>query len=165
MARRIRLTKANQLWHWLTVVTMIVCLGACAPEHTVYSHFESVPQQSWPSDLPMRFTPAWSDSAAVCDLLVTVRHTQLYPYGNLPVVVDLIGDDGRVTRYRVHLDITDGDGNWQGQGFGTLYQCQKLVTHGVTPRQAHRVVVWQALDSCSSLPGVCDVGISLSREH
>ena len=144
---------------------MAVCLGACAPEQIVYSHFESLPNQSWHSDLPVRFVPEWSDSSAVCDMLITVRHTQFYPYGNLPLVVDIIGDSGQVVRHRVHLAITDGRGNWQGQGFGTLYQCQALVTHGVTPQQAQRVVVWQAIDSCASLPGVSDVGISFSIKN
>ena len=165
MARRTLRIKANRLRQWLTAVTMAVCLGACAPEQIVYSHFEAVPGQSWYSDLPLRFEPVWSDSSVVCDMLVTVRHTQFYPYGNLPLVIDIIGDSGQVTRHRVHLSVTDGHGNWQGQGFGTLYQCQALVAHGVTPRQAKRVVVWQAIDSCASLPGVSDVGISFSIEN
>lgn len=138
-----------------------VCLGACAPEQIVYSHFETVPGQTWQADLPMRFAPQWADSSARSTLLLTVRHTQLYPYGNLPMVVDLIGDDGTVTRHRVHMAITDGRGNWQGRGFGTLYQCQMPVAHDIGPSQACRVVVWLALDSCNSVTGVSDVGITL----
>lgn len=112
--------------------------------------------------MPVRFSPIWSDSTIVHDLWLTVRHTQEYPYGNLPIVVDLISDSGSVTRHHVRLAITDGQGNWQGKGFGTLFQCRVLVARGVTIGQAHRIVVWQAVDSCASLPGVSDVGILLN---
>lgn len=149
------------MWQWIMATTIAVCLGACAPEQIVYCHFEAVPGQTWHADLPVRFEPQWADSSATCTLLLTVRHTQHYPYGNLPMVVDLIGDDGTVSRHRVHMAITDGQGNWQGRGFGTLYQCQTLVAQGVTPHQASRVMVWLALDSCRSVAGVCDVGITL----
>ena len=112
--------------------------------------------------MPMRFEPTWNDSTDVRDLWLTVRHTQEYPYGNLPMVVDLIGDSGQVTRHIVRMAVTDGQGNWQGQGFGTLFQCRARVASGVTASQARRVVVWQAMDSCALLPGVSDIGILLN---
>jgi len=140
-----------------------IWLSACTQEQIAYSHYEPVPGTTWSADLPVRFSPEWSDSAATCRLLLDVRHTQRYPHGNLPIVVDLIGDDGRMTRHRVHMPITDGRGNWLGQGFGTLYQCQSVVADGVTCSQARRVVVWLALDSCDSVTGVSDIGITLIK--
>lgn len=148
------------MWLWLAACSAILC--CCRPDTSTYSHFEHVPGQVWYHDMPMRFAPTWADSAAVRDLWLTVRHTQEYPHGNLPMVVDLIGDSGQVTRHRVRMAVTDGRGNWQGQGFGTLFQCRALVASGVSASQARRVVVWQALDSCDALPGVSDVGILLN---
>ena len=144
---------------WLAMLCASLC--CCKPDTSTYSHFEHVPGQVWHHDMPMRFEPTWIDSADVRDLWLTVRHTQDYPYGNLPIVVDLIGDSGQVTRHHVRMAITDGQGNWKGQGFGTLFQCRTRVASGVTARQARRVIVWQAVDSCASLAGVSDVGIQL----
>ena len=145
---------------WLALMFAVLC--SCTPDTSTYSHFESVPRQVWHHDLPIRFEPIWNDSTSSHELWVTVRHTQIYPFGTLPMVVDLIGDSGQVIRHRVSLSVTDGAGNWQGQGFGTLFQCQVHVASGVTASHARHVVVWQAVDSCDALPGVSDVGILLN---
>ena len=159
--RATRPTKVNRLW-LLTALTVVASwLCACVPQQVVYSHFEPTSNQLWPGDLPMRFAPQWPDSQAVCDVVVAVRHTQVYPYGDLPLVVDLVGDSSRVTRHRVRIPITDGQGNWCGQGFGTFYQCQTVVAHDVAASEARRVIVWMAIDSCSTLSGVSDVGLIL----
>ena len=140
-----------------------ICLGGCAPEQIDYAHFEHIANDTWLHDMPLRFTPQWSDSTAQHQLLVTVRHTQHYPHGNLPMVVDLIGADGHVKRHRLNMRITDGHGNWVGKGFGTLYQCQATVSRDVTSIDAQRVVVWLNLDSCQSVTGVTDIGITLIK--
>ena len=162
MDRRTHKIKVSTILLWLAMSVQLIGQTGCAPDEQTYSHFEHVTNQVWHHDMPIRFMPTCNDSTTVRDLWLTVRHTQEYPYGNLPIVVDLIGDSGQVTRHRVHLEITDGQGNWLGQGFGTLFQCRAHVASGVTAEQARRVVVWQAVDSCESLPGISDVGILLN---
>lgn len=150
---------------WLMAGALTAVLTACGGDQSAYSHFEHVPQTVWHSDRAVRFAPQWPDSSGTYSLSLTVRHTVDYPHGNLPLTVDLIGDDGRVKRYRVVVPITDRQGNWVGQGFGTLYQCRATMTSQLAPTQAHRVVVWPSAAGCDSLPGVCDVGIALVKNN
>lgn len=149
----------------LLIIVALALITSCVKPDTSSMPFEHIDGDVWHSDYPIEIVPQWSDSAATYTMLITVRHTQAYPYANLPMTLDMIGDSGQVKRQRLNVDITDGHGNWVGQGFGTLYQRQVVALRGVKPRQANRVKLWMALEGCDSVLGVSDMGITLIIEH
>lgn len=94
MDRRTHKIKVSTILLWLAMsVQLIIGQTGCAPDEQTYSHFEHVTNQVWHHDMPIRFMPTWNDSTTVRDLWLTVRHTQEYPYGNLPIVVGMGLDD------------------------------------------------------------------------
>lgn len=163
MAHKIKTKASRSLQLWLMIMTIGVCLGACAPEHSSYSRFHHFPNQTWHKPTPVRFSPEWPDSSAAYDMHIAIRHTQMYPYANLPIIIDLISDSGTVSRHRASLKVSDGNGNWTGSGFGTLFQCATIIATELKPQQAHHVVVWLGLAHCDSVQGVNDIGISLTK--
>ena len=147
-------------------VFMLSGAASCSPpeRHSLGGFVAIDASEGWNRSLPLEFEPQYSDSSATYDISVAVRHTNDFAYSTLPLAIDLLGDTpGRYKRYNVALDLADEYGNWQGTGFGTLYQCHKVVAHGVTPEEARKVVVWQALADSSIVWHITDVGIMVYK--
>lgn len=144
------------------ILTLMVCLGACAPKHSSYSTFKTIPAEGWNKTLVLEFTPAFADSAKLYDVSLAIRHTNNYEFSNLNLVVDIIGNNGNITRKTVDFKVADNYGNWLGSGFGALYQCSNVIATGVSPDQMKSIVVWQAMGSHKVVHNVADVGVTVS---
>lgn len=144
------------------LVFILVCLGACAPEHSSYSDFKDVPIKGWYRSMPLDFTPQYGDSSNTYNITLAVRHDNMYRYRNLSLIVDFIGHDKKVSRRNMNFSLADNHGNWLGSGFGALYQCSALIATGVHPSEMEHVVVWLGMGNCSFVTSVCNVGIIVS---
>ena len=49
----------------------------------VYTVFKSLPNVGWESDSSLCYQPVITDSVADYQMLITIRHTDVYPYQNL----------------------------------------------------------------------------------
>ncbi len=155
----------NSCGSWAAAVLLVaimVCLGACSPEHTSYSDFSDLPDEGWDAGTPIYLTPQYGDSTMHYDVTLAVRNTNLYKFDNLILTVDLISASGTVTRNRVVYTITDAYGNFQGSGFGAYYQSRALIAHGVSPAQVKRIAVWPRMKGVKLITGLTNIGIIVS---
>lgn len=144
----------------MVIAAAMLVMGACDRKPVMaHSAFVHLPNDGWQRTMPLSFSPEYDDSAARYDVTLAVRHNNSYRYSNLSLVVDVIAADSAVSRKQVNMVLADGYGNWTGGGFGTLYQVTEPVALGISPNQAHSVVVWQAMNDCDTLRGLADVGI------
>lgn len=155
---------SNSLLALLPVLltAIAICLDACAPKHSSYSSFVSVPADGWSKTLVLVFKPECADSLARYDVRLAVRHTSAYKYGNLSMAVDIVDSRGSAVRKMVNFRVADSYGNWVGSGFGSLYQCSAVVARGLTPAQMRSIAVWQTMSGCDLVAGVADVGVIIS---
>lgn len=144
------------------ILTLMICLGACAPKHSSYSTFKTIPADGWNKTLVLKFTPMFADSAKLYDVSLAIRHTNNYEFSNLNLVVDIIGNGGNISRKTVDFKVADSYGNWLGSGFGSLYQCSNVIATGVRPDQMKSIVVWQAMSGHQVVRNVADVGVTVS---
>lgn len=126
------------------------------------STFKHIPLTGWLKTQPLSFSPQYDDSTAVYDITLAVRHDSGYPYRNLSMAVDVIAGDSTVTRRHLEVMLADEYGNWQGGGFGALYQDTATIALGILPAQASKVVIWQVTSPGDTLLGVADIGIITS---
>lgn len=113
--------------------------------------------------MPLKFTPQLADSTVQSYCVdVAVRHNSSYPYSNLNLVVDFIDSHYKVVRHKVVIPIANDYGNWNGTGFGHLYQDKVTVSTGVNPASLHSVVVWQAMKGCDRVTDIENVGIIIT---
>ena len=142
-------------------VLLTASLWSCSPKRVATSSFRSLDVDSgWHRSMPLVFTPQYGDSALRYDVTLAVRHTNAYPYANLSLVVDMMGgDSASKNRRSVNFALADDAGNWQGAGFGTLYQDTVLLCGVIDPSEARSVVVWQAMHECDTLTGLTDIGL------
>ena len=107
---------SNSLLALLPVLltAIAICLDACAPKHSSYSSFVSVPADGWSKTLVLGFKPECADSLARYDVRLAVRHTSAYKYGNLSMAVDIVDSRGSAVRKTVNFRVADSYGNWVG---------------------------------------------------
>lgn len=146
----------------VTVIVIIQCImTSCAPTGHSSGSFKALPVgEGWNRSMPLVFEPEYNDSNATYDIVVAIRHTNMFQYSNMPLMVDLLGDSARLTsRVPIEIDVADEYGNWHGTGFGTMYQCKALVAQAMTPAQARKVIVWQAMSDTAMVQGITEVGV------
>ncbi|MBR6284838.1 MAG: hypothetical protein IKR25_11190 [Muribaculaceae bacterium] len=148
-----------------TVLTM--SLGACSPRRASSAMFHPLDVDSgWHRTMPLVFAPQYGDSNARYDITLAIRHTNLYDYSNLCVTADIVSDNATpVRRIPVEFTLSDGNGNWRGAGFGALYQATQRIATGVTPTEAHRVVMWQTMTNAPTVNQLPEVGIIVEPSH
>lgn len=144
----------------LVIAAAMLVMGSCQRKPVMaHARFVHLPTDGWQRTLPLTFRPEYDDSAATYDITLAVRYDNSYRYRNLTMAVDVITADSAVNRRTVDMALADEYGNWTGGGFGTLYQKVVSVVKGISPTDASRVVVWQAMAGCDTLHGVADLGI------
>lgn len=155
-------TKSSRLALLIALTLLVVCLGACSPEHTSYSDFRDVPDEGWLSSTPIYLTPQVGDSTGSYDVTLVVRHNTSYPFKDLRLVVDFLGSGGELSRRRVSFSFADERGKLKSAGFGGLYQASAVVARAMRHGQLRRVVVWPGISDCDTLQGIVNVGIIVS---
>ena len=143
-------------------VAILVCLGACSPKHSSYSEFSDVPAAGWTHNSPLYFTPQYGDSAACYDISVAIRHDQDYAYRNLSITADFIGENQKLKRRIINVELADKYGTWKGSGFGALYQFKQVVLEQVPAHTVKRIVLWQTMSDRDTVGNITDVGIIVS---
>lgn len=147
----------------IVVAIVLMCLGACAPEHSPYSEFRTLDTDGWHATMPLRFAPTLDTAVtSLCCVEVAVRHNNSFPYCNLNLVVDFIDSTYKVTRHNVAVPISNEQGSWTGNGFGRLYQDKVVVAGAVDPSSLRSIVVWQAMKGCDKVTDIENVGIIIS---
>ena len=145
---------------------MLMCLGACAPEHSTYSDFRDLPHDGWYASMPLRFCPEITDSTVTtCDVAVAVRHSSSYAYSDLSLVVDMIDSTHHVKRRLVTIPVADKYGNWKGTGFGGLYQLKCDVARNMPLSSILSIVVWQSMKGCEKVECIENVGVIVTPSN
>ena len=143
----------------VATLCMVWVLTACSLGSDSMSQFKTLPAEGWTKSMPIKFTPEYADSSQTYDIALALRHTNDYMYSNLTVAVDMIDSVKNVVRSSVDFKLSDGYGNWQGSGFGALYQSSVVIAQGVKPQEATSIVVWQAMNNCDVIKDIQDLGI------
>ena len=148
------------------IICLTACLG-CNPRHAATATFHAINVDSgWNRQMPLVFTPQYPDSDARYDISLAIRHTNQYAYANLSLTADLLADSGHAPR-RSHIVFTLADeaGNWQGAGFGTLYQAKQTIARRVSPHEVRRVAVWQTMTDVPTVRQIAEVGIIVTPSN
>lgn len=158
-----RLTDILLLRRSYVMVAILICaigfLTGCSFGQDSMSHFKTLPDEGWRKSMPIKFVPQYSDSSIHYDIALAIRHNNDYQYSNLNLVVDLVDSVKNVSRNKIDFELSDGFGNWQGSGFGALYQSSVMIAQDISPSQVCSVVVWQAMNNCDVVKNVIDIGV------
>ena len=147
----------------MAIAAALLILSGCERKPVMaHAQFKHLPSSGWQRMMPLTFSPEYDDSTATYDLALAVRHQNTYRYRNLSLMVDIIAADSTVNHHPLDIALADEYGNWSGGGFGTLYQDEVAIAHGISPDDACSIVVWQAMEGCDTLFGLVNVGIIIN---
>ncbi len=141
---------------------LILILYSCDPD-MVYDQYVQTEEGLWKWQNAREFKIEMSDTLAMHNIYLQVRHTVEYPMSNLYMFVHLKGPEGQLLKDTVNLILADPDGRWIGKGVGNLRELQLLYrkntkfgqsgTYTITLEQGMRI---------PELP-VTDLGIRVER--
>ena len=86
-------------------------------------------------------------------------------YRNLSITADFIGDNYRLKRRIINIELADKYGTWKGSGFGALYQFKQVVLTHVPANSVHRVVLWQTMSNRDTVRNINDVGVIITPSN
>ena len=109
---------------------------------TVFSEYKPLPAiEGWNADSAICFSFPVPDTTNMYDVIISVRHTQQYPYQNMwlfvsdsPFVASMTNDSccQKQTTDTIEFYLADDRGRWLGNGYGNIREMPVLYQHGIT---------------------------------
>lgn len=151
----------------LLLALIAAVLTGCS-EPPVFQADVPIADGAWDRAYKPSFTFLVQDSVSKHDVYIDVRHTGDYPYSDLFLFVDLQGPGGRAIRDTVECLLADPTGKWYGKGQGFIfadrYQAHVLYKLGDRfPAGGEYTITLEQAMRTATLPGVLDVGVSVTR--
>lgn len=146
----------------------IFLLSQCRPID-LFERTVNIPLHQWASDFSPRFTFNLSDSQALYEVALVLRHTDAYPYNNIWLDIEIEAPD-TLYRFRTEGKLGDNEKGWLGTGIQDVYEHRiplnrDLEKAGVSFRKAgtYTFRLTQIMRE-DPLPHVLQAGIRVERK-
>jgi gliding motility-associated lipoprotein GldH len=105
-----------------------------------------------------------TDTLALFNFYINIRHTTDYKYRNIFLFMDTFFPDGSQSRDTIEIMLADVKGKWYGKGIGSLRSNQVLLRRGFSfPFKGHyKFRIEQGMRE-QELMGIKDVGIRIEK--
>ena len=131
----------------------------------VYTVFKSLPNVGWEADSSLCYQPVITDSIADYQMLITIRHTDVYPYQNLWLFVDIEQDSLLLTRDTIECYMANERGEWLGGGL-TVHELPLLYSENYQFSNSgeYQISITQGMRE-DTLVGIKEVGVKIIRNE
>jgi gliding motility-associated lipoprotein GldH len=143
----------------------IFLLTACK-QNELYERMEPVPGGEWKSNFQPSFTFNISDTTALYNVYITVRHTNNFPYNNLWVESSLQLPGDTLLKQKLDLQLASPEG-WVGMGMDDIFEARIKVTPRPSsfPRNGPVTFTLKQIMRQDPLPGVLQVGMRIEKDR
>lgn len=148
---------------YLAFLTVCCLVFACT--NTAYFEENTViANRKWDYNQTPTFQVKIDDSLAKYDIYINLRHTNLYDYSNIFVLLHGKGKGLADTTLRKEIKLAELDGKWLGNSSGSLYEIQQLVKQGYSfPDTGIYTFAIEQNMRVNPLLEVTDVGIKIIK--
>lgn len=145
------------------VLLLVTMLTSCDPSG-FYEKNSLVNSEGWSVSDKIPFELEATDSLALLNFYINIRHTTGYKYRNIFLFVDTFFPDGSQSRDTVEIILADPKGKWFGKGIGNIRANQVLLKRGFSfPLKGHyKFRIEQGMRE-PELMGIKDVGIRIEK--
>ena len=120
----------------------------------------------WPSEEGATFHWNVEDTLQRHDMLLDVRHSQVYLYSNLYVFLTYRFPNGKSRIDTVECTLADDKGRWRGRGFGDLVDQRFMLNQGIQfPIKGRYGLEVRHGMRHDPLPDVANIGFRLERSQ
>lgn len=149
-------------------VFAFVCVASASllgcDTNRVFERNIDIKNYQWESKDKADFSFEISDTNALYNIYVNVRHADYYQYNNLWLSVTTIFPDGSKTKSRVDVPLANDEGVWFGDGLGDIWDVQHLIQQGAFFNQAglYHIEIEQLMRR-DPLPGIMAIGVRVEN--
>ena len=110
------------------IISGLVLCGSACKTIDVFEKNVSIPQQQWDRSFQPAIVFTISDTAALYNIYVTLRHTHAYNYNNIWLNVNYQLPGDTLKQQRVDIPLADNNKGWFGTGMDDIYEVRRLIT-------------------------------------
>ncbi|MPM80640.1 Gliding motility lipoprotein GldH [bioreactor metagenome] len=148
---------------FLLPVVVLISLVAGGCDDSLYNKMKEIPDARWDMNYPAKFDVEVSDTAALYDFYVLIRHNTDYTYSNLYTFVTTTMPGDSISRDTIEFILATPDGQWIGEGSSHLRTDEVLISRKfVFPKAGLYSFEFQQAMRDSVLEGITDIGIRIS---
>ena len=142
------------------ILAMATVAFASCDRNKVYEDYIEIDDYVWNSSKPLSFEFEVSDTSALHDIYVNVRHANQYQYSNLWLFINSWSPSGLKAVDTLECVLADDHGKWVGSGLGDIWDTQILWKKNVRFATAgkYHVEYNQAMRT-DNLVGIMDMGL------
>lgn len=148
------------------VITLMLLIATGCKKINVYEKNVSIPGYEW----KYSFTPGYdfeiTDTAALYNVMVVLRHTDAYRYNNIWLsVTGMLQKDTLVKLPHIEVPLGSDEKGWEGTGMNDIWEVRQPLTRGpVQFKKAglYHFTIAQVMRE-DPLPHVMSVGLRIER--
>ena len=143
----------------ILIITLIGLCASCSGGDTVYHDFRALSPHGWDRADTLTFTARLTDSAALYQIAIDLRHTDRYPYGEF--CLRLLPAPAASDTLRISL--IDSRARWTTRGWAGLYQGR--IPAGTFRPDSAGTYTFRMVHAMpdSILQGISDLGLLIRR--
>ena len=148
----------------ILILIVSLLLVSCQGD-IVYTAFNTLPNAGWEADSSLCYQPTITDSVSDYQMLITIRHTDAYPYQNLWLFVDIKKDSVLLRRDTIECYMANERGEWLGGGL-SIHELPLLYSDSYQFANSgeHHISITQGMRE-DTLIGIKEVGVKIIRNE
>jgi gliding motility-associated lipoprotein GldH len=157
--------RINLLGKWIIFCIPLLLLFSC-DQNRVFEKNVEIPGNIWSYDFKVPFEVEITDTSASYNVYVNIRHTEIYPFNNLWVIVHTELPSGEKKEKRVELVLSDNRGEFFGEGMGDIWDYQALIQeNAIFPQRGKYKFELEQNMRKNALPFIMSMGMRIEKNH
>lgn len=122
-------TKVNK-WVNAMILSVVVLFGACST-NTCYEHYITLDSPTWDMNKKLPFEVTMQDTVNHYNVLLHIRHSNLYPYQNIWLFTHSMAPDSTVACDTLECFLANNRGEWLGNLCISEYEMSLLYMNNI----------------------------------
>ncbi|MEP6595479.1 MAG: gliding motility lipoprotein GldH [Ginsengibacter sp.] len=150
--------------HLAFIIIILISLVACS-HIDVYEKTAAIPSQAWYYNYIPSFSFTITDTLAVYNIYIVLRHTDAYEYNNIWLRLGTQAPGSDIHFQNLDIVLGSDAKGWEGHGTDDIFEVRKNITRGPVPFKksgTHTFAINQIMRE-NPLKHVLNVGIRVEK--
>ncbi len=149
----------------LIIATLLISCDS----NRLYEKNISIDNDMWSLEQILNFDFENTDTISDVNLILNIRHSNIYPFSNLWVFINTLSPSGEKQVDTLETTLSQKDGKWLGDGLGSVWDLQvpfksvRLNESGTYSFEIEQAMRHGNLSKIESLPGVMEIGLRIEN--
>jgi gliding motility-associated lipoprotein GldH len=143
-------------------VFIVVCSLMACNQIELFEKNTPIPKLSWNNNFEARGTFNITDTLALYNVFVVLRHTDTYQYNNIWLNVGLQAPGDSMKMQKINLSIGSDAQGWEGVGMNDIWEVRKLIARLPLKKGDYNFKIGQMMRD-NPLQRIMSVGLRLEK--